>query len=114
MRGHRRLAERRALQPLQGPGLDRDPRRRDGRPERARLRQGEGLRPREGAGLRLRARDRAGGDAAPRHPRPAPLLRQLRADAGAVRMRVPYSWLREYCDPGVTPVELSDRLVMTG
>src|SRR6202012_259996 len=29
-------------------------------------------------------------------------------------MRVPYSWLREYCDPGVTPEELADRLVMTG
>jgi phenylalanyl-tRNA synthetase beta chain len=29
-------------------------------------------------------------------------------------MRVPYSWLREYCDPGLTPEELADRLVMTG
>jgi phenylalanyl-tRNA synthetase beta chain len=29
-------------------------------------------------------------------------------------MRVPFSWLREYCDPGVTPAELADRLVMTG
>ncbi|MCW2979425.1 MAG: phenylalanine--tRNA ligase subunit beta [Solirubrobacterales bacterium] len=29
-------------------------------------------------------------------------------------MRVPYSWLREYCDPGITPAELADRLVMTG
>jgi phenylalanyl-tRNA synthetase beta chain len=29
-------------------------------------------------------------------------------------MRVPYSWLGEYCDPGVTPAELADRLVMTG
>jgi phenylalanyl-tRNA synthetase beta chain len=29
-------------------------------------------------------------------------------------MRVPYSWLREYCDPGVPPAELADRLVMTG
>ena len=29
-----------ALQPLQGPGLDRDPRRRHGRPQRARLRRG--------------------------------------------------------------------------
>ena len=57
---------RRALQPLQGPGLDRDPRRRHGRPQRARLRRAARLRPRAGAGLRLRARDRAGGDAAPR------------------------------------------------
>jgi phenylalanyl-tRNA synthetase beta chain len=29
-------------------------------------------------------------------------------------MRVPYSWLREYCDPGVGAEELADRLVMTG
>ncbi|HET7455008.1 MAG TPA: phenylalanine--tRNA ligase subunit beta [Solirubrobacterales bacterium] len=29
-------------------------------------------------------------------------------------MRVPYSWLREYCDPGMAPAELADRLVMTG
>ncbi|HEV2728065.1 MAG TPA: phenylalanine--tRNA ligase subunit beta [Solirubrobacterales bacterium] len=29
-------------------------------------------------------------------------------------MRAPYSWLREYCDPGLDPAELADRLVMTG
>jgi phenylalanyl-tRNA synthetase beta chain len=29
-------------------------------------------------------------------------------------MRVPYSWLREYCDPGAGPDELAERLVMTG
>jgi phenylalanyl-tRNA synthetase beta chain len=29
-------------------------------------------------------------------------------------MRVPYSWLREYCDPGIEPAKLADRLVMTG
>jgi phenylalanyl-tRNA synthetase beta chain len=29
-------------------------------------------------------------------------------------MRVPYSWLRSYCDPGQAPAELADRLVMTG
>src|SRR3954452_24158168 len=29
-------------------------------------------------------------------------------------MRVPYSWLREYCDPGVPAEELAERLVMTG
>ncbi len=29
-------------------------------------------------------------------------------------MKVPYSWLREYCDPGVAPEELAERLVMTG
>ncbi len=29
-------------------------------------------------------------------------------------MRAPYSWLREYCDPGVAPEELAERLAMTG
>ncbi len=29
-------------------------------------------------------------------------------------MKVPYSWLREYCDPGLAPEALADRLVMTG
>jgi phenylalanyl-tRNA synthetase beta chain len=29
-------------------------------------------------------------------------------------MRVPYSWLREYCDPGLEVAALADRLVMTG
>jgi phenylalanyl-tRNA synthetase beta chain len=29
-------------------------------------------------------------------------------------MRVPYSWLREYCDPGMEIEQLADRLVMTG
>ena len=29
-------------------------------------------------------------------------------------MRVPVSWLREYCDPGLDPAELAERLSMTG
>jgi phenylalanyl-tRNA synthetase beta chain len=29
-------------------------------------------------------------------------------------MRVPYSWLRAHCDPGVGPQELAERLAMTG
>ncbi len=29
-------------------------------------------------------------------------------------MRVPYSWLREYCDPGIGAAELAERLAMTG
>jgi phenylalanyl-tRNA synthetase beta chain len=29
-------------------------------------------------------------------------------------MKVPCSWLREHCDPGLTPEELAERLVMTG
>jgi phenylalanyl-tRNA synthetase beta chain len=29
-------------------------------------------------------------------------------------MRVPYSWLRQHCDPGIGPSELAERLAMTG
>jgi phenylalanyl-tRNA synthetase beta chain len=29
-------------------------------------------------------------------------------------MRVPFSWLREYCDPGIDAVPLAERLAMTG
>ena len=29
-------------------------------------------------------------------------------------MRVPYSWLREHCDPGIAAGELAERLAMTG
>jgi phenylalanyl-tRNA synthetase beta chain len=29
-------------------------------------------------------------------------------------MKVPYSWLREYCDPGIEPGQLAERLAMTG
>jgi phenylalanyl-tRNA synthetase beta chain len=29
-------------------------------------------------------------------------------------MRVPYSWLREHCDPGMPAAELAERLAMTG
>ncbi len=29
-------------------------------------------------------------------------------------MKIPYSWLREYCDPGVGAAEIAERLVMTG
>ena len=60
VRRHRRAGRRRALQPLQGQRLDRDPRRRHGRPQRARLRRRQRLRPRAGPGLRLRASGSSG------------------------------------------------------
>ena len=59
------------------------------------------LRPRARPGLRLRDGDRADRDAEARRPRPAHVLRERRARPGAVPMRVPLSWLREYCDPGL-------------
>src|SRR6476660_3604310 len=29
-------------------------------------------------------------------------------------MRVPYSWLKEHCDPGIPAPQLAERLAMTG
>src|SRR5918994_265282 len=34
------------------------------------------------------------------------------ASAGAVPMRIPYTWLREYCDPGLTVEELAERIAL--
>ena len=97
---------------LQGHRLDRDPRLGDGGPERVRLREGQRLRPGTGPGLRVRDGDRADRDAEARRPRPAQVLRERRPSAGAVPMRVPYSWLREYCDPDLTVEELGELLAL--
>ena len=66
------------------------------------------LRPRARPGLRLRDGDRADRDAQARRPRPAQVLRERRPRPGAVPMKVPYTWLREYCDPGSRVEELAD------
>ena len=29
-------------------------------------------------------------------------------------MKVPYSWMAEYCDPGLDPHDLAEKLAMTG
>ena len=60
----------------------------------------QGLRPRAGTGLRVRPRHRPHRDAQARRARPAPVVRERPALPGAVLMRVPVAWLREYCDPG--------------
>ncbi|CAA9496825.1 MAG: Phenylalanyl-tRNA synthetase alpha chain, partial [uncultured Solirubrobacteraceae bacterium] len=86
VRRHRHAARRRALQPLQGDGLDRDPRLGHGRPERLRLRARARLRPRADPGLRLRHGDRADRPAQARPARHAPALRQRPAAPGAVRL----------------------------
>ena len=73
------------------------------------------LRPRAGPGLRLRDGRRADRDAAPRRPRPAPLLRQRRADAGAVLdegSRTP--GCASTATRASRPEELAERLAMTG
>src|SRR4051794_22877084 len=91
--------------------MDRDPRRRDGRSQRPRLRPGERIRPGEGAGLRVRHGHRARRVPAPRRARPAHVLRERPATAGAVRlMRAPMSWLRAYCDPPIGADEAGRRL----
>ena len=106
------VIERRARPGVQGHRLDRDPRRRDGRPERVRVRRRARLRPGAGPGLRVRDGDRADRLPQARRARPADLLRERRALPGAVRMKVPLSWLREYCDPGLGAEELADLLSM--
>ena len=82
-RGRRRLPalRRQGLPLLQVLRLARDHGRRHGRPGGLQLRR---LRPREGQRLRLRHGGGAHGDAAARHPRPAPVLRQRRPLPAAV------------------------------
>ena len=61
------------------------------------------LRPGARAGLRVRDGHRAHRDARAPGARPAHAVRERPAPAGAVRsraMRVPFAWLRSYCDPG--------------
>src|SRR3954471_12902414 len=65
------------------------------------------------AGLRVRVRDRAHRHAASRPPRPARVLGERRADSGAVLMKVPVSWLREYVELTLPIEELARRLVFT-
>src|SRR5262249_31776237 len=57
---------------------------------------------------------RADRDAQARHPRSAALLRKRPPVPGAVRMRVPLDWLREYCDPDLDVNGVEERLTMTG
>src|SRR5581483_5314061 len=65
------------------------------------------------AGLRVRLRHRAHRHAAPRPPRPAPVLGERPARPGAVLMKVPISWLREYVDLELPLEELARQLVFT-
>src|SRR5439155_17472499 len=90
--------------------LDRDGRRRLGRPRRVPKR-----RPRPGrvAGLRLRVRDRAHRHAPARPAGPAGVLGERPPRPGAVLMKVPVSWLREFVDFDLPVEELARRLVFT-
>src|SRR5204863_8944995 len=51
-------------------------------------------------------------DAQARRPRPAQVLRERRSSAGAVPVRVPYSWLREYCNPDLAAEQLGELLAL--
>src|SRR3954468_14884811 len=77
---------------------------------------GPQLRPRSGAlhGLRLRLRPRAPDDAALWDRRLEIVLRRRSALPRAVRMNVPESWLRSFCNPPIPGQELADRLTMAG
>src|SRR5262249_10660255 len=89
--------------------MDRDGRRGLGRPRRVPERR---LRPRGVVRFRVRPRHRADRDAAPRARRPAPLLGERCANAGAI-LKVPVSWLREYVAFDLPVEELARRLVFT-
>ena len=100
---------------VQGRGLDRDPRRGRGRPQRLLLRRRRPLRPREGPGLRLGDGHRAHRPAQARPHRHARCSTTTTsaswsssADARAHRMALQ---LRERRAP---PRELEERLTMTG
>ena len=64
--------------------------------------------------LRVRLRPRPHRDDPLRRPRPAPLLRERPALPGAVRVRVPLSWLAEHADAGLPAEELARRLSGSG
>src|SRR5262249_57711819 len=76
------------------------------------VRAGERLRPRARPGVRLRHGDRADRPAQVRSARPPQVLRERHPAAGAVPMKVPNSWLRSYCDPGLSVEELADEIAM--
>src|SRR5213078_685513 len=60
---------------------------------------------------RVRHGHRAGRVPAPRRPRPAHVLRERPAPAGAVRlMRAPMRWLRAHCDPPLSTEEVGRKL----
>src|SRR5512134_1623648 len=94
--------------------VDRAARRRHGAPGGPRK-----LRLRPGAvyGFRVRTRHRARGPAALRDPRYPHARRRRRASAGAVpggRMRIVWSWLREFCPTEHTAEALAERLTLHG
>ena len=106
---------RRALRPLQGDRLDRGRRRRDGRPRTCSASSRDnGYDPERvqgfafGMGVERIAMLRHG----------VPDLRRFFDNDVRVleqfSMKVPYSWLREHCDPGIGAEELAERLAMTG
>ena len=95
---------------VQALGLDRDGRRGLGRPGRVPQRR---PRPRGVAGLRVRLRDRADRHAPARPARPARVLGERPPRPGAVLMKVPVSWLREYVDFDLPVEELARQLVFT-
>src|SRR5207248_2133688 len=85
--------------------------RRDGGPQRLRRRR---LRPRALDRLRVRHGDRPACAAAPRRAGPSPAVRERPALPGAVRVRLPLSWLADYVDHGLAAEALAERLFDTG
>src|SRR6185503_15145675 len=101
-----------ALPCLPRRGLGRDPGRRHGRPEPVRPRRG--VRQGGADGLRLGHGRRADRRRPPRGAGHPDALGERPAVHGAVRMRVPVSWLREYVSFDMPVPELGELLSMTG
>src|ERR1700693_5314516 len=91
--------------------LDDDPRGRDGPPGRPPIRR---ARPGALPGLRVRDGPRADQDAETWHHGPSALPRQRPSISGAVPVKVPLSWLREFVDVDLTPEALAERLTLLG
>src|ERR1043165_6649693 len=64
--------------------------------------------------LCLRFGPRAPDHAALRYRGPAPVLRRRSSFPRAVRINVPKSWLRSFCDPKLAGQQLADKLTMAG
>src|SRR5207244_563188 len=69
---------------------------------------------RGGHGLGVRDGDRADRDAQVRHRRPPAVLRQRPALPEAVRVKIPYTWIREFVDLRLSAAEAADRLMNAG
>ncbi len=118
LRRDRQARRRLALPALQGHRLGRGRRRRDGRPERLRLRRGRTATTPRGS----RASPSASGSsgwrccctASPTCGSSSRTTSGCWSSSHEGPHEGPVHWLQEYCDPGWEPERLAERLAMTG